>query len=87
MESKRAENKAQSTPKSERHRLVWNIVFLVAAIVYTVSPMDIIPDLLGPLGFTDDILLWAVIVGVSLLKWLRGRSGAGRGGEDGGAHR
>jgi uncharacterized membrane protein YkvA (DUF1232 family) len=64
----------RSREKAERRRLFWSIVFLVAAIVYTLSPMDIIPDVLGPLGFTDDIILWAVIVGSGLLKRLGRRS-------------
>jgi uncharacterized membrane protein YkvA (DUF1232 family) len=72
MQDKGKDIKASShRGKSERHKLFWNIVFLIAAIVYTISPMDIIPDILGPLGFTDDIFLWAVIVGASLFKWLR----------------
>jgi uncharacterized membrane protein YkvA (DUF1232 family) len=54
--------------KSERHQLLWNIIFLIAAIIYTISPMDIIPDVLGPLGFTDDLFLWIVIVGMGLYQ-------------------
>lgn len=35
----------------------------VAALVYTVVPVDIIPELLlGPLGFVDDVGFWGIIV-------------------------
>jgi uncharacterized membrane protein YkvA (DUF1232 family) len=34
----------------------------VAAVVYTVVPLDLIPELvLGPLGFADDLGVWAVL--------------------------
>ncbi|PSQ73637.1 MAG: hypothetical protein BRD26_00500, partial [Bacteroidetes bacterium QH_1_64_81] len=32
-----------------------SIVLLVAALVYLVTPVDIIPDTLGALGFVDDV--------------------------------
>lgn len=33
----------------------------IAAAVYTVAPIDLIPELLlGPLGLTDDLGLWGV---------------------------
>ncbi|WP_084038881.1 YkvA family protein [Demequina sp. NBRC 110053] len=35
----------------------------VAAVIYTLSPVDLIPELLlGPLGFIDDLGLWGVVV-------------------------
>jgi len=33
----------------------YKIIFGLTAIVYTISPIDLIPDLLGPLGFADDV--------------------------------
>lgn len=33
---------------------VHSIVLVVAALLYFLSPLDSIPDFLGPLGFTDD---------------------------------
>ena len=30
------------------------ILLVVAALLYFLSPLDIIPDFLGPMGFTDD---------------------------------
>ncbi|GGI44844.1 uncharacterized membrane protein YkvA (DUF1232 family) [Agromyces flavus] len=33
----------------------------VAAVVYTVAPIDLIPELvLGPLGIADDLGLWGI---------------------------
>lgn len=33
----------------------------IAALVYTVVPIDLIPELvLGPLGFADDLGLWGI---------------------------
>jgi uncharacterized membrane protein YkvA (DUF1232 family) len=37
-------------------------VAALAATVYAVSPIDLIPELvLGPLGFTDDLGVWTVL--------------------------
>ena len=34
----------------------------IAAVVYTLAPIDLIPEIvLGPLGFVDDIGLWSVL--------------------------
>lgn len=70
MEKKKINQDKFSTNKNTKRKLVWNIIFLIAAIVYTISPMDIIPDFLGPLGFIDDIFLWVVIVGFEVFKRL-----------------
>ena len=43
------------------------VLVAVAAIVYGVSPIDVIPELLtGPLGLTDDL---AVFLGAGLAVW------------------
>jgi hypothetical protein len=52
--------------KSSRNPFGWMVLILFGALVYTVSPWDIIPDILGPFGMTDDIVLWAVIIGKGL---------------------
>ncbi|GAA1466832.1 YkvA family protein [Microbacterium thalassium] len=48
--------------KNREHRVApttW--VVAIAAVVYTVAPIDLIPELvLGPLGFVDDIGVWAI---------------------------
>jgi uncharacterized membrane protein YkvA (DUF1232 family) len=33
----------------------YKLFFGLAAFIYTISPIDFIPDLLGPLGFADDV--------------------------------
>ncbi len=47
---------------SREHRVApttW--VVALAAIVYTFSPIDLIPELvLGPLGFADDLGVWGI---------------------------
>jgi uncharacterized membrane protein YkvA (DUF1232 family) len=63
--------------KNGEHRLApttW--IVGIAAVVYTISPIDLIPELvLGPLGFADDLGLWGI---VALLfarergRWLAG---------------
>jgi uncharacterized membrane protein YkvA (DUF1232 family) len=46
-------------------KLPWKAVAaLAAAVVYVVSPFDLIPDFLGPLGYTDDILVVALTWGL-----------------------
>lgn len=35
---------------------------LVAAIVYVVSPLDLLPDVLGVFGLTDDLFLLALVL-------------------------
>jgi uncharacterized membrane protein YkvA (DUF1232 family) len=40
------------------------VAALAAAIVYVVSPVDLIPDFLVPLGFTDDVLALALTWGL-----------------------
>ena len=36
-------------------------LIIVGALVYFVSPIDSIPDLLGPLGFSDDIAVITLV--------------------------
>jgi uncharacterized membrane protein YkvA (DUF1232 family) len=49
--------------KERQHRVApttW--VAAAAAVVYTLAPIDLIPELvLGPLGFVDDIGLWGIL--------------------------
>ncbi len=40
------------------------VAAIVAAIVYVLSPFDLIPDFLGPLGWTDDVVALAVTWGL-----------------------
>ena len=41
--------------RSYRHVSGASIALLVAALVYLVTPIDVIPDTLGALGFVDDV--------------------------------
>ena len=59
--------------KRDRSKLKAVLVGL-GALLYTASPIDLIPELLaGPLGFGDDAV---VLVGAALAIWrvLRGRA-------------
>ncbi|GAA1826728.1 YkvA family protein [Agromyces salentinus] len=48
--------------KDREHRVALSTwVGAIAAVVYTVAPIDLIPELvLGPLGFVDDIGMWTI---------------------------
>ena len=46
--------KAPNTPKRAK-------MIILGALVYFFSPIDSIPDMLGPLGFTDDIAVIALV--------------------------
>jgi uncharacterized membrane protein YkvA (DUF1232 family) len=46
--------KAPTTPKRSK-------MIIVGALVYFLSPIDAIPDLLGPLGFSDDLAVIALV--------------------------
>lgn len=63
-----------STPApNNRRRTVAAILIGVAAIVYGISPIDIIPDVLGPLGFADDAGV-LIAAGLGIWRLLAGRS-------------
>lgn len=52
---------------SKGRRIAAAILVAVAAILYGVSPIDVIPELLtGPIGLTDDL---AVLVGAGFGIW------------------
>ena len=56
-----------------KRRTVSAVLVAIGAILYGVSPIDVIPELLtGPLGFTDDILV-LFGAGVAVWKLLKGR--------------
>jgi uncharacterized membrane protein YkvA (DUF1232 family) len=56
-----------------KHRLSpWSIIAAIGTVLYTVSPIDVIPELfVGPLGYIDDIGLWGVLL--AILRWELGR--------------
>jgi len=48
-------NRPDRERKAARKRLIFSLILLAAGLVYAVYPMDIIPDILGPIGWVDDI--------------------------------
>ncbi|MCQ8894967.1 YkvA family protein [Limnobacter humi] len=46
---------------------LWIKVFMVAVVVYLLSPIDLVPDFLLWFGFTDDLIV------VTLAMWLLGK--------------
>jgi len=56
-----------------RRRVISAVLVALGAIVYGVSPIDVIPELLtGPLGFADDLAVF-VGAGYGIWKLLNGR--------------
>jgi len=50
-----------------RRKVAAAVLIAVAAVVYGISPIDVIPELLtGPFGLTDDL---AVLVGSGFAIW------------------
>lgn len=61
---------------SNGRRVAAAILVAVGALVYGVSPIDVIPELLtGPLGFADDLAVLAG-AGFAIYKLLTGRGPA-----------
>jgi len=57
---------------SRRRAILSSVLVGLGAIVYGVSPIDVIPELLtGPLGLTDDLAVWAG-AGFAIRKLLSG---------------
>ncbi|MDD6310570.1 MAG: DUF1232 domain-containing protein [Firmicutes bacterium] len=40
----------------------WKKALIIAGIAYLFLPIDLIPPIIFPLGFIDDIVLWLVIL-------------------------
>ncbi|MGV8885595.1 MAG: DUF1232 domain-containing protein [Microbacteriaceae bacterium] len=58
-----------------RRRTISAVLVAIGAIVYGISPIDVIPELLtGPLGLIDDAAVW-VGAGVWIYNLLKGRPG------------
>jgi uncharacterized membrane protein YkvA (DUF1232 family) len=50
----------------------------IAAVVYALMPIDLIPELLlGPLGFADDIGMWAILAVLFAREQRRWQAGLG----------
>jgi uncharacterized membrane protein YkvA (DUF1232 family) len=58
---------------NRRRAIISSVLVALGAIVYGISPIDVIPELLtGPLGLVDDLAVW-VGAGVAIYKLLTGR--------------
>ena len=61
---------------SARKQFIFSLVILGLAVIYLISPIDIIPDLIFPAGYLDDIPLLiatAIYAGYSYRKMKKGR--------------
>jgi uncharacterized membrane protein YkvA (DUF1232 family) len=47
--------KAGQALKAAKRTFLLSVTLLVGGIVYTLFPLDIIPDILGPFGWVDDL--------------------------------
>ncbi len=68
-----------------KRRFFLSLIFLVAGIIYTISPIDIIPDILGPIGWIDDIfalLITFIYSGLSYMKLKKLQNAASQGNAD-----
>ena len=63
--------------KSREHRVApttW--VAAIAALIYTVVPIDLIPELvLGPLGLVDDVGIWGIFAVLIVREQRRWQAG------------
>jgi uncharacterized membrane protein YkvA (DUF1232 family) len=63
---------AKAVLRGEYKLSPWSIVAAIGTILYTISPIDLIPELfVGPLGYIDDLGLWGVLL--VILRWELGR--------------
>ena len=61
------EKLADKSFESAKKRFIASLVMLVLAVIYFISPIDLIPDALFPVGYLDDIPL---LIGTSIYSWL-----------------
>ncbi len=62
--------KALRTRQHKLSPMTW--VTLVAAVVYTVSPLDFIPELVfGPVGLVDDAGFWGIVLALTMREKAR----------------
>lgn len=51
-----------NTEKPNNNKKVWAWIWLIASIIYGVSPIDLSPDIAPAIGWIDDFLLFAPAV-------------------------
>ena len=63
---------AKAVFRGEHKLSPWTYVATIATVLYTIWPLDILPDyLLGPVGMIDDLGFWGVLL--VILRWELGR--------------
>ncbi len=71
---------AQAVRRGEHKLSVTTWLTAITAVLYTLLPVDLIPELfLGPFGFIDDLGLWGVVVMLATREkqqWEAGWKGA-----------
>lgn len=56
-------------------RTPWGaIISLLAALLYGVSPIDLIPDLIPLIGWVDDAIIVPIMLLLAFLQWRRRRA-------------
>ena len=60
-----------------RRKVIAAVLVGIGALVYGLSPIDIIPELLtGPIGLIDDVAVWGGAA-LAIVKLLKGRNAGG----------
>ena len=60
--------------RANQNRSVQAIVPVILAIVYGVSPIDLIPDILPLIGWVDDGVIGVLMGTISVWLWVRSRN-------------
>lgn len=40
---------------------MWKLIFIILAVLYTLNPYDILPDLMVGWGWLDDLIIWILL--------------------------
>lgn len=59
--------------RTNQNRSVLAVVPVIMAIVYGVSPIDLIPDILPLIGWVDDGVMGVLMGAISIWLWTRNR--------------
>jgi uncharacterized membrane protein YkvA (DUF1232 family) len=52
--------KPDPTLKKAKRKFILSLILFAGGVVYAIWPMDLIPDLLGPVGWIDDLTLLGI---------------------------
>jgi len=69
VEAEVTDSEAERKAKSKR---IWSWILLAVAVIYTISPVDLVPDVVPVVGWIDDALMDILAV-VNLIRQIRGR--------------